>query len=85
MFILIKNGKIVTLEKIIENGYIKIKDNKIFLINEGSTILEGIDVQDSWIMSGFIDCHVHGGYGVDFETGNKNRFEIFSKVLLKKE
>ncbi len=31
-------------------------------------------------MPGFIDPHVHGGYGVDFETGDKNRFEIFLKM-----
>ncbi|ATZ21886.1 N-acetylglucosamine-6-phosphate deacetylase [Mesoplasma tabanidae] len=80
---IIKNGKIVTPKKVIENGYIEIIDSKIFSINEGSTNLEGIDVNGAWIMPGFIDAHVHGGYGVDFETGNKERFNVFSKNVAK--
>ncbi|AVN61302.1 N-acetylglucosamine-6-phosphate deacetylase [Mesoplasma florum] len=80
---IIKNAKIVTPKKIIMKGYIEIKNDVIISINEGNTNLSGIDIKGSWIMPGFIDGHVHGGYGVDFENGDKNRFEIFSKNVSK--
>ncbi|KAJ3636294.1 hypothetical protein Zmor_008993 [Zophobas morio] len=32
-------------------------------------------------MPGFIDCHVHGGYGVDFETGTIEGYEKFAKLV----
>ncbi|WP_026389709.1 N-acetylglucosamine-6-phosphate deacetylase [[Acholeplasma] multilocale] len=76
---LLKNAKIVLEDRIIENGYVVIEENIIKEIVEGDTKLEGIDIKGNWIMPGFIDCHVHGGYGVDFETGDKERFAIFSK------
>jgi len=80
---LLKNAKIVLENKIIENGWIEIKDSKIFKINENSTNRDGIDLNGNWLLPGFIDCHVHGGYGVDFETGDKDRFATFAKNVVK--
>ncbi|AUF83554.1 N-acetylglucosamine-6-phosphate deacetylase [Mesoplasma syrphidae] len=75
---IIKNAKIVLEDKIIENGYLIVENKKIAAIEEGTTVKEGIDVEGKWVLPGFIDCHVHGGYGVDFETGDENRFETFA-------
>lgn len=80
---LLKNAKIVLENKIIENGWIEIKDSKIFKIDENPTNRDGIDLNGNWLLPGFIDCHVHGGYGVDFETGDKDRFATFAKNVVK--
>ncbi|ATZ18730.1 N-acetylglucosamine-6-phosphate deacetylase [Williamsoniiplasma somnilux] len=75
---ILKNGKIVLEHKIIEKGYLVIHDKKIIDIVEGTTDEFGVDLKGNWVLPGFIDCHVHGGYGVDFETGDTNRFEHFA-------
>ncbi|ASP28163.1 N-acetylglucosamine-6-phosphate deacetylase [Spiroplasma corruscae] len=80
---IIKNAKIVLEDNIIQNGWIEIEGSIIKSINEGSTTLDGIDANNSWLVPGFIDCHVHGGYGVDFETGTIEGYEKFSKEVVK--
>ncbi|AUB31522.1 N-acetylglucosamine-6-phosphate deacetylase [Spiroplasma floricola] len=76
---ILKNAKIVLEKEIIENGWLELEGKKIKSINRGSTDLEGVDLKNNWLMPGFIDCHVHGGYGVDFESGTIEAFEKFSK------
>ncbi|AVP49120.1 N-acetylglucosamine-6-phosphate deacetylase [Williamsoniiplasma luminosum] len=78
---ILKNAKIVLEDEILENGYLIIHDNKIKAIGQGSIAEDGIDLKGKWILPGFIDCHVHGGYGVDFETGDQDRFQTFAKAV----
>ncbi|AUM62633.1 N-acetylglucosamine-6-phosphate deacetylase [Spiroplasma monobiae] len=78
---ILKNTKIVLENNIIENGWIEIEDKKIISINEGTADKDGVDLEGNWLMPGFIDCHVHGGYGVDFESGKIEAFEQFSKKV----
>jgi N-acetylglucosamine-6-phosphate deacetylase len=66
---ILKNARIILEDKEIKNGWIEIEDKKIKNIGEGATTLDGTDLNGKTIMPGFIECHVHGGYGVDFETG----------------
>ncbi|ASZ09442.1 N-acetylglucosamine-6-phosphate deacetylase [Mesoplasma chauliocola] len=83
---ILKNAKIVLQDKIIENGSLLIKDNKIIKISEkeiDANKEEVIDLKGNYLMPGFIDCHVHGGYGVDFETGDEKRFLTFSENVIK--
>ncbi|QVK05650.1 N-acetylglucosamine-6-phosphate deacetylase [Mycoplasma mycoides] len=80
---ILKNAKIVLEDKIINNGYLIIKDKKIVEIGSDYKKKNGIDLNNQWLLPGFIDCHVHGGYGVDFETGNKNRFKHFADNIIK--
>lgn len=77
----LKNARIVCENQIIENGYLKIKNGKIVEIGSGD-INDALDLQKQWVLPGFIDCHVHGGYGVDFETGDENRFAWFSEKVV---
>lgn len=79
---ILKNAKIVLENKIIENGWIEINNSIIKSINDGNcNIKDAIDIKGDWILPGFIDCHVHGGYGVDFETGTVEGFEKFAKLV----
>ncbi|WP_237237904.1 hypothetical protein [Spiroplasma citri] len=41
----------------------------------------GYDLQQAIIMPGFIDCHVHGGYGKDIEKGTIASFQKFAQVV----
>ncbi len=68
---IIKNIKIVTPTKVIENGYMEIIDGKIASINEGTCSKDGIDGHGDIAMPGFIDIHIHGSNNIDFLTADK--------------
>ena len=59
---IIKNIKIVTLNEVIENGYIEVKDGLISNISSGKYIVneETIDGLGKIAMPGFIDIHTLG-------------------------
>ncbi len=78
---ILKNAKIVCEDEVIANGWLEIKDNKITSINVGSTFEPGYDLQEAIIMPGFIDCHVHGGYGEDTEKGTIASFQKFAQEV----
>ncbi len=77
---ILKNAKIILENEIIDNGWIEIKNKKIFSINKekyfGSN-KEVIDLKNNILMPGFIDCHIHGGYGYDYDTAT---LEGYTKV-----
>lgn len=77
-----KNAKIVLEERVINQGWIEINADKIVAFGEGEPTKPATDLNEQWILPGFIDCHVHGGYGVDFESGDENRFDHFSKNVV---
>ena len=61
----IKKLRIVTLEGVIENGYIEFENGVI--TNIGSNYEgEAIDGKNQIAMPGFIDIHTHGSCGIDF-------------------
>jgi N-acetylglucosamine-6-phosphate deacetylase len=74
---LIINGKIVIEDgSIIENGALLVREGIIAWLGtkeeleqnptDWSAVDETIDANGGWILPGFIDVHVHGGYGADF-------------------
>lgn len=69
---LIKNGKIITRERIIEGASILIHNGKILEISDkisDDKVDTVIDAKGKYISPGFIDIHVHGGGGYDFMDG----------------
>ena len=71
-----KNGKIVFPDKT-EEGVLVVKDGKIkgFSLDQAEPDAEVIDAEGGYILSGFIDIHVHGGGGADFMDGTCEAFE----------
>ena len=62
----IKNGRIITKDSVLENYDILIEDGIIKEIGKGLTDTEIIDAEGAYITPGFIDIHTHGGYEADF-------------------
>lgn len=60
-------GKIVTPEGVLENGIIEVEDGKIKNVSASSSANADITAPEGgWVVPGFVDVHVHGGYGSDF-------------------
>jgi len=70
------NVRIVTPDTTVKNGWILLSDGRIAAIGKETGSVEHartlardcevIDGQGGYILPGFIDVHVHGGYGHDF-------------------
>ena len=81
----IKNAKIIS-KGIICTKDIKVSEGKTELISEGIKTSENasvIDADGSYLCSGFIDIHVHGGGGSDFMDATENDFEKIANFHLK--
>lgn len=77
MTVKIKNGRIITSQRIIENGSLLLKGDKIIKISEepiSDFADQTIDAEGLYISPGFIDIHVHGGGGSDFMDGAVSDF-----------
>ncbi|MBP1993286.1 N-acetylglucosamine-6-phosphate deacetylase [Paenibacillus eucommiae] len=68
--LLIVNAKVVTAEAVLEQANVRIKDGLIVSVEEQNAVPDAdvtiIDAAGGWLLPGFIDVHVHGGYGADF-------------------
>ncbi|WP_353422945.1 N-acetylglucosamine-6-phosphate deacetylase [Staphylococcus xylosus] len=80
----IANGRIYTESETIEQGYILIENGKIIQIAEGEYQgdLTTIDVKGQHVLPGFIDIHMHGGYGEDAMDASFEGLKHLSESLL---
>lgn len=74
------NCTIITPTKIIDQGWIQIVDGHITDIGQG--VATGIDMQGNLCLPGFIDQHIHGGFGVDFMHADATQLAHFSQSVL---
>ena len=86
--LVLNNAKIISIKKIINNGFLVIKDNLIFQINEGKYNHEFkdahvIECHNQTIIPGFIDLHVHGGYGYSLMDGTIESINNFARLVTK--
>ena len=79
----ITNGKIYTEKQVIENGYLVVEDGKISDIQQGTYTgeLEQIDVKGQNVLPGFIDIHIHGGYGEDAMDASYDGLKHLEQLL----
>jgi N-acetylglucosamine-6-phosphate deacetylase len=84
----IHHANIVSDKGIIENGGIRFIGEKIVMIGpsnlekEWGAISENeelIDAKGGWVLPGFIDVHVHGGFGADFMDADKEAYDTITK------
>ncbi|QGQ98565.1 N-acetylglucosamine-6-phosphate deacetylase [Paenibacillus psychroresistens] len=82
---IIKNGRIVVQDgSIIENGALLVNDGKMAWVGTEAELKQFtdvdkiIDAQGSWVLPGFIDVHVHGGFGADFMDATRESLETIT-------
>lgn len=80
----ITNGRIYTEAQVIEKGYLVVENGKISDIQKGDYKghLNQIDVAGKHVLPGFIDIHIHGGYGEDAMDASYNGLNHLAKQLL---
>ena len=80
---IIKNIKVVTLNEVIENGYIEINDGIITDIgsNYSGNDLNVIDGEGKIAMPGFIDLHTHGSCGIDFMDAVEEDYKVIESAF----
>jgi N-acetylglucosamine-6-phosphate deacetylase len=66
---LLINGEIYLIDRVIRNGYVKLEAGKIVAFGEMAFVPddndEVVDVQGAKVLPGFIDQHIHGADGAD--------------------
>ncbi|WP_436953025.1 N-acetylglucosamine-6-phosphate deacetylase [Staphylococcus shinii] len=80
----IANGRIYTENETIVQGYIIIDNGKIAQIGTGEYQgeLTTIDLKGQHVLPGFIDIHMHGGYGEDAMDASFEGLKHLSESLL---
>ncbi|MDK9865880.1 MULTISPECIES: N-acetylglucosamine-6-phosphate deacetylase [Staphylococcus] len=80
----IENGRIYTEAELIERGYIIVNDDKITDIGKGDYegALTTYDAQGQHVLPGFIDIHMHGGYGEDAMDASYEGLKHLAESLL---
>lgn len=78
----IKNANVV-LPNEVRLTNILIEDGKIASIGYDGKAEEQIDINGDYLLSGFVDIHVHGGGGADFMDATTEAFETSVKAHLK--
>lgn len=78
------HARIVTEETVIEDGYLSLHGQRITAIGQGlpeeaANGAQVIDAAGSWLLPGFIDLHVHGGFGADFMDGSRESLDTITR------
>lgn len=89
--LILKNARIINLQQVIEFGWLAIENSRITKIQSGEfndsadEDVKVIDCQNKTIIPGFIDIHVHGGYGysfIDEKMPLKTSLDGFAKAVV---
>ena len=83
--ILIRNAEVFTPEKVIEGGFVTVKDGRIEEVGEGNSNIQAekeIDAGGMILCPGFIEVHIQGCFGYDV-WGGKEGLRGIAKSLLK--
>ncbi len=71
------NGRILTPQGWLRNGSVILRDGKILEVTNCDLAVIGaelIDAKGMYVVPGFIEMHVHGGGGADFQEGTEEAF-----------
>lgn len=87
----VHNANIVTPSGIIDQGCIRVENGTITYVGTQAEAPVAdlaawqhgaIDAKGGWLIPGFIDVHVHGGFGADFMDSNKEVLDQITKFHL---
>jgi N-acetylglucosamine-6-phosphate deacetylase len=72
------NGTVVLADRLLVDGVIGVNDTRITTISRSNSGEAGsgerVDLDNGYLVPGFVDLHVHGGAGADFMDGTADAF-----------
>ncbi len=85
------NARIVTDDGVVENGVLRAVDGVIEFVGPQESMsaltlspqAQLLNAAGSWLLPGFIDLHVHGGYGADFMDANEAAYDTITRFHAK--
>lgn len=83
--LVINNVKIYTEDGVIDKGYVVIEQQRIAEVSHGyynGTCHDVIDGKGGILLPGFIDIHIHGGYGADVMDADMGALTTLAEGLL---
>lgn len=83
---LIRNGKLVLPDKIMNECSLLIEDGKIIETEYNGPLPENtelVDAKGGYVSPGLTDIHLHGGGGYDFMDGSAEALKVIARVHLK--
>ncbi|QHT60139.1 N-acetylglucosamine-6-phosphate deacetylase [Paenibacillus lycopersici] len=80
---LIRGVNAVVGDTVVEGAAVIVEDGRIAKISSGDApvpagVLTVIDGNGGWLLPGFIDMHVHGGFGADFMDASKASYDAIT-------
>jgi N-acetylglucosamine-6-phosphate deacetylase len=80
----IVNGNIVTENAVVSGGTIVLSGGRIESIRPASAAEsafdgETVDAKGGWVLPGFVDVHVHGGFGADFMDATQESLDTITR------
>lgn len=82
--LVIKNGRVITDEGIVEGKNVVINGSKILgIVDELPDTAEVIDAAGNFVSPGFIEIHIHGAAGRDTMDGTCDSINTISKAIAK--
>ncbi|MBN3525596.1 N-acetylglucosamine-6-phosphate deacetylase [Paenibacillus apiarius] len=82
------NACVVTPNGTLCDGIVRVENGRIAFIGKRSELTEAqqlgwapdaIDAHGGWVLPGFIDLHVHGGFGSDFMDATSDAYNAITK------
>ncbi len=72
-------GNIVTPDGILEHGIVRLEGGRIAeVIADAGALAADVELGDGWVVPGFVDLHVHGGFGGDFMDASASSYETIT-------
>lgn len=80
--LIIKNGRIITPQKVLDGASVLIDNGKITAIGKDIEAVEAgtIDAEGAFVSPGFIDIHTHGAGGADYMDGTKEAYLVAARA-----
>ncbi|MCP2262326.1 N-acetylglucosamine 6-phosphate deacetylase (EC 3.5.1.25) [Streptoalloteichus tenebrarius] len=75
MTMLLRDGRVVTPEGVLDDGWVAVDGERIAAVGSGPapeehTRGEVVDLAGQWVVPGFVDIHCHGGGGASFGSAD---------------
>lgn len=82
MATILKAGRVVLPHREIVGGWVKVENEKITEIGEGTPPGEAVDLGELTLIPGLVEIHIHGGKGADTMDATPQALETMAQLVV---